>query len=156
MVRHKDGIELRDLDYSKFKLFQLSLLWRAGIARLEFFSRVELDLHEEPLRKMLLEEDPARCTDYGCVIIPLVVEETPLTDLIVQPVPVKKDNFDGYRFVFGGQTWLYLLGDGKRFPFSKLFLQEDGRLFIRRADAKVESFLKRLASTFGDVKVSTS
>ena len=156
VVQHKDGIELRDLDYRKIKLFQLSLLWRAGVARQEFFSQVELDRHEEPLRKMLLAKDPGRCTEYGCVIIPLVTEENPLTDLILQPVAVKTGDFDGYRFVFGGQTWIYLLGDGRGFPFSKFFLKEDGRLFIRRADAKVESFLRRLASTFGDVAVSTT
>ncbi len=105
---------------------------------------------------MLLAEDPGKCTDYGCIIIPLVTEGNALTDLILQPVPIKNGDFDGYRFIFGGQTWIYLLGDGGRFPFSKFFLQEDGRLFIRRADARVESFVRRLASTFGDVGLSTT
>lgn len=156
VVRRKDGIELRDLDYLKFKLFQLSVLWRAGVAQQEFFSQVELGHHEEPLRKMLLAEDPGRCTDYGCVIIPLVTEGKALTDLILQPAPIKTGNFGGYRFTFGGQTWIYLPGDGAQFPFSKFFLQEDGRLFIRQADARVGSFVRRLASTFGDVGLSTT
>lgn len=156
VLRRKDGIELRDLDYRKFKLFQLSVLWRAGVAQQEFFSQVKLYHHEEPLQKMLLAEDPGRGTEYGCVIIPVVTEGKPLTDLILQPMPVKNGDFDGYRFIFGGHTWIYLLGDGGRFPFSKLFLQEDGRMFIRRADERVESFLRRLASIFGNVGVSTT
>jgi hypothetical protein len=153
-VQRKEGIELLDLDYLKFKLFQLSVLWRAGVARQEFFSRIELGHDEESLRKMLLSQDPGRCTEYGCVIIPLIVNETPLTDLIVQPVMVRSGEFEGCRFVFGGHAWIYILGDGQRFPFSKLFLREVGCLLIRRADTKVQSFLRRLASTFGDVGVS--
>jgi hypothetical protein len=155
-VKRGDGIELRDLDYMKLKLFQLSLLWRAGVARQDFFSNVNLDCDEEPLRKMLLAGDPGKSSEYGCAMIPLVTGSNALVDLILQPVPVKSGEFDGYRFVFGGHTWIYILGDGRSFPFSKLCLQEDGRLFIRRADARVMSFIKRLASTFGDAAVSTT
>jgi hypothetical protein len=89
VMRRKGGIELRDLDYRKFKLFQLSVLWRPGVAQQEFFSQVELGHHDEPLRKMLLAEDPGRHTDYGCVIIPLVTEGKLLTDLILQPAHKK-------------------------------------------------------------------
>lgn len=156
VVRHGDGIELRDLDYVKLKLFQLSLLWRAGVARQDFFSKVNLNRDEEPLRKMLLAGDPGKSSEYGCVMIPLVVEANVLMDLIIQPVPVKSGKFDVYRFIFGGHTWIYILGDGRSFPFSKLCLHEDGRLFIRRADARVMSFIKRLASTFGDAAISTT
>ncbi len=156
VVQRHDGLELRNLDYPKLKLFQLSLLWRAGIAQQEFFSQVELGYHQELLRKMLLLEDPGRYTEYGCVMIPLVAEGNPLTDLIVQPVPVRSGEFDGFRLVFGGHTYIYVLGDAQSFPFSKLFLREDGCLLIHRADVKVEKFLRRLASTFGDIGVPTT
>jgi hypothetical protein len=153
VVKHGNGIELRDLDYVKLKLFQLSLLWRAGVARQDFFSKVNLNRDEELLRKMILAGDPGKFSEYGCVLIPLVLEGNALVDLILQPVPVKSGKFDGYRFVFGGHTWIYILGDGRSFPFSKFCLQEDGRLFIPRADARVRSFIERLASTFGDAAV---
>jgi hypothetical protein len=156
VVKHHDGIELRDLDYVKLKLFQLSLLWRAGVARQEFFSKVNLDRDEQPLQKMLLAGDPGKSSDYGCVMIPLIVEGSALVDLILQPVPVKSGKFAGYRFVFWGHTWIYIIGDGRSFPFSNSYLQEDGRLFVRRADARVTNFIKRLASRFGDAAVSTT
>jgi|SRR5262249_30422627 len=156
VVQRNDGLELRDLDYVKLKLFQLSILWRAGIAQQEFFSQVELGYHQELLRKLLLLGNPGKGTEYGCVMIPMVAEGSLLTDLIVQPVSVRSGEFDGFRFVFGGHTCIYVLGDGQYFPFAKLFLQEDGRLVIRRADAKVDRFLRRLGSTFGNVSVSTT
>jgi hypothetical protein len=105
---------------------------------------------------MLLEGNAGKCSEYGCVMVPLVAEGNALVDLILQPVPVKSGDFNGYRFVFGGHTWIYILGDGRFFPFSKFFLQEDGRFFIRRGDAQVGSFLTRLASRFGDVAVTTT
>jgi hypothetical protein len=156
VVKHSDGIELRDLDYAKLKLFQLSLLWRAGVARQEFFSQVNLNSHEEPLRKMLLAGNPGKYLEYGSVLIPQVTDGNALVDLILQPVTVKTGNFDGCRFVFAGHTWIYILGAGRSFPFVNLFLQEDGRLVIRRADARVANFLTRLGSRFGDATVTTT
>lgn len=153
VVKHGDGIELRGLDYMKLKLFQLSLLWRPGVARQDFFSKVNLDRDEEPIRKMLLGGDPGKSSEYGCVLMPLVSEGSALVDLILQPVPVKSGKFDGYRFVFGAHAWIYIFGDGRSFPFSNFCLQEDGRLFIPHADARGRSFIERLASTFGDAAV---
>jgi hypothetical protein len=99
VVKYGNGIELRDLDYVKLKLFQLSLLWRAGVARQDFFSKVNLNGDEELIRKMLLAGDPGKFSEYGCVLIPLVLEGNALVDLILQPVSVKSKKFDGYRFV---------------------------------------------------------
>jgi hypothetical protein len=48
------------IDYTRFKLFQLSILWRAGVAKDEFFRKVSLGPHAETLRGMLLAEDPRR------------------------------------------------------------------------------------------------
>ena len=58
------------IDYSRFKLFQLSILWRAGVTTREFFSKVTLGPHAERLREMLLAEDPgekAKGRVYGLV-----------------------------------------------------------------------------------------
>jgi len=36
------GLIIEDIDYTKFKLFQLSILWRAGISKDKHFSEIEL------------------------------------------------------------------------------------------------------------------
>jgi hypothetical protein len=47
------------LDYIKFKLFQLSVLWRASVSTQEFFKSVNLgQKHESQIRKMLLDQEP--------------------------------------------------------------------------------------------------
>jgi hypothetical protein len=46
----QDGkiVKISNLDYHKFRLFLLSLLWRMGVSRLDFFKLIDLgDKHEE-------------------------------------------------------------------------------------------------------------
>jgi hypothetical protein len=63
-------------------------------------------------------------------MVPLLAEGNALVDLILQPVPVKSGDFNGYRFVFGGHTWIYILGDGRSFCSLSFFCRKTaGSLF---------------------------
>lgn len=57
------------VDYGKFKLFLMSLLWRTGIASDEMWEQVKLGPHQEKLRKMLLAADPGKPHQYGCIVV---------------------------------------------------------------------------------------
>jgi hypothetical protein len=50
--------EINGLDYAMFKLFHLSVLWRAGVSTREEFRNVKLGSHEDVIRQMLLRDDP--------------------------------------------------------------------------------------------------
>lgn len=60
------------LNYQLFKLFQLSVLRRAGVSSLQFFEKVQLGKHEEVLRKLLLACDPGSAERYGCLMFVLL------------------------------------------------------------------------------------
>ena len=47
-----------NLSYTKYKLFLLSILWRASISSKSFFKRINIGEHEEVIRKMIFENDP--------------------------------------------------------------------------------------------------
>ena len=49
-----DQIEINGLDYTKFKLFHHSILFRASVSSLDQFKSVTLGKNEELLRQMLL------------------------------------------------------------------------------------------------------
>ncbi len=52
-------------DYATFKLFHLSVLFRASVSSLSTFQEVNLGaLHEERIRQMLLNEDPGKDWEY--------------------------------------------------------------------------------------------
>ena len=128
-------IEVRDVDYAKMKLFQLSILWRAGVSKLEFFKRVDLGIHEERLRQMLLLEQPGQDYEYGCLVFGLTdYEGNTASELIVQPNPVRMGSHNGYRFVFGGFSWNYVVTSHRpKEPFTIGFLTTSGIMrFIRK------------------------
>jgi hypothetical protein len=52
------GFTIPGLDYHRFKLFLLSLLWRFGNATHDVFRPASLGPHSEKLRKMLLGDNP--------------------------------------------------------------------------------------------------
>jgi len=56
----RDGlpsVRYHDLDYSKIKLFLLSILWRAHISTNQFFETVQLGQYAEKIRTMLINKD---------------------------------------------------------------------------------------------------
>lgn len=119
-----DGIE-----YRRFKMFQLSILWRAGVSTLDIFQNVVLGPYEEVLRNMLFHECPGRQDDFGCVMFGLRNGIDTIADLIVQPVKIRIDGHTCYRFVFGGFQWVFFVSNKpKTGPYSVGFLQEFGRL----------------------------
>jgi hypothetical protein len=54
VIRGNRPLRVAGLDYTRFKLFHLSILWRASIATLRPFQEIRLGIHEERLRSMLL------------------------------------------------------------------------------------------------------
>ncbi len=82
----QDCIVLQNLDYKKFKLFLLSLLWRMSVTTLGFFANVSLgQKHEEKIRKALLDEDPLQPEDYPCTFEFLTLGGKHYQDLILKP-----------------------------------------------------------------------
>ncbi len=96
------------LEYTSFKLFGLSILWRASVSSLDIFDQVILGSHEESLRKMMLHENPGKEYDFPFVMFPIICEGAVLQDLIMQPERTKVDGCNAYRFVFGGIVWVFI------------------------------------------------
>lgn len=126
----KDSIIVRDVDYTKFKLFQLSLIWRAGASTLQQFSNVRLGPHEEKLRSMIEKGDPGKPFDYACLII-LTPSHFNLTSKMM--MLAHETRFDGHRcymFLFAGFTWVFFVSSHTgQLPYNeKLFLGSNGIL----------------------------
>jgi hypothetical protein len=93
------------LDYPKFKLFQMSLLWRMGISSHSFYAHVKLGKHEPLLRSMLRAEDPGEPWRYGCIATLLTHAQKPVLGLFSQPERIKLWGHSCYRFVLAGMHW---------------------------------------------------
>ena len=125
---------IEDIDYKLMKLFQLSILWRATISSLETFSKVNLGPHQEKLRKMILDSNPGKYTDYGCIQTFIYMEEKKLADALLMGVDlIRVEGYRILRFVFGGIMWNYFVSShNENFKFKNMFLLENGTLTITK------------------------
>jgi hypothetical protein len=146
-------ILIENIDYTKFKLFQLSLLWRASVSSCKLFSEVCLRPHEEKLRIMLINKNPGEYYEYGCSIIGLLMEGKELAgEMILKPESLRVDGQRCYRFILGGCIWLFVVSrHSKNFYGRELFLSKDGKLIILLQSAENTKFIAKLVK---DLKVS--
>ncbi len=134
----KNFIIIEDIDYKKFKLFQLSILWRSGISKLNFFSGVSLGPHEEKLREMLFKKNPGEPYEYGCLLAMILMDKDQVLDgLMMQPDFIKVEGYRCFRFLLGGCVWLFFVSKhNMNFKFKEYFLNKDGKLIITKQIAK--------------------
>jgi hypothetical protein len=131
-----------NVDYAAFKLFQMSILWRAGVASSPFFSQVRLGPHQENLRRMIQMGNPGKAHEYGCALM-AVIDKQETIDLIRSPDEIDMDGYQCFRFLMGGFLWLYVIaGDVGNHDIARLFLQEDGGLTFLKSDPRDLQFIK--------------
>ena len=144
------------VDYAKFKLFELSVLWRAGVSSLPEFRDAALGKHERRLRQMLLNESPGGTTDYGCFVSEPEKYPT-VTDNVVVFVGVGKvrrlGNTQAARFIFARLSWVFFLTRKPLRPdLTALFLQDAGRWRILKGDFGVDKVIEDLAEKIWESK----
>jgi hypothetical protein len=102
-----------NVDFNKFKLFHLSIVWRAGVAKNEAFKRVSLgQRHEEKIRSMLRSGNAGSANDYPIVGICLMkpgLDRNVLFEFISTPISSMIQGHRTYRLAFGGCWWTYFI-----------------------------------------------
>jgi hypothetical protein len=106
-VQHEGAVWLRDLDYAKFKLFLLSLLWRMGASKLDFFKAVALGPHAERIRVALLRDDPLSPDDYPCLMVAVEMNGNAYFDWITAPSLTRHDGYHVYWLVINGVMYSF-------------------------------------------------
>lgn len=85
-------LHIKEIDYTKFKLFLLSVLWRASISKHKYFDGIGLGIHEEIIRNAILNNDPLDEYLYQVCII-ACNEDVPFTrELILNPKQTKGED----------------------------------------------------------------
>ena len=144
----KIGLLIRGIDYTLFKLFQISLLWRASISSRPEIKRISLGPHAEKMRKMLFTEDPGEVYEYGVVIYLFPQSSKNMKDLIVSP-ELSEKRVDGnriYRAIFNGLFWTYFISNHtQNYTFKEHFLSKEGALPIINSGEFGERYIFQLA-----------
>lgn len=104
-----DGVKsiiVKNIDYAKFKLCLLSILWRAHLSGNKFFKNVDLKENAEPIRQMLLTNDPKDDLEYKISIVAIKNHEG-LLRMVFDPAVVKIGN--GYVAIFFINGFFYFI-----------------------------------------------
>jgi hypothetical protein len=126
------GIEVKNIDYTRFKLFLLSILWRASIAKRDFFKNVSLDYkHEEIIRLMLLDNNPKETVDYPCFIRDLSNDAPMLKGIIGRPRKLKEKSNTSYYFLIAGMMYMFSISKYNRKAIAKEgVINQDNEMII--------------------------
>ena len=100
---------IENIKYREFKLFLLSILWRASISSREFFKNVNLGEHEELLRTKIYEGDPMNSQDYPCVIATLRNDVEYSKGLHIQPIQKSENSGIVVPFVISGTIYVFYI-----------------------------------------------
>jgi len=141
---------LNGVDYSRLKLFQLSILWRAGISTNEAFKQVELGRHEEVIRHMIDKENPGKMYDYGC-LMSIMLNTKILHKIIQSPTRFNKKfiGHNAYKFITGNLTWVFIVSSHRIAPnMQELLLQESGLLRVMLYPYDEDLEILKIAQTF--------
>jgi len=126
------GATVEGLDYTRMKLFEMSLVWRISVCGRSEFKHVRLlRNHESRLRQSLLNETPLGQNDYGCAMIFLVnPPEVPMERAILLD-SFKNQGQNCIRLVLAGFLWIFVIACNLRyFRGRELFLREDGTRIV--------------------------
>lgn len=141
----------KDVEYNKFKMFQLSLLWRCSITTLPEFSEVSVGKkHEDRLRNWILTSVPGEPHEYGCFLVyPNVddglLREVVLPGLITPPIRDKINGHTIYRMFLAQLFWIFHVSSHtETFEGKEYFLSEEGTLRVPIESQYSVTWLKRL------------
>lgn len=123
-------LNCRNIDYSKLKLFYLSLLWRASISSRPMFKAVDLGTkYTDRIRQMLHTQDPGKDTEFVIVAFTWVKDKSASKDMLLSPRLFKI----GYKYMYvlpisGFFYFIYITPDSCHEKLFDYRLKEDGSM----------------------------
>ena len=100
----------KEMDYSKFKLFLLSVIWRSSISSLPMFKALDLGDHEDRIRRMVLESFPGESTEYACLLMTYVHQKQVPHQIIIEPSTIFENGGFTCFLMIAGVLYIYFIG----------------------------------------------
>ena len=119
--------QIEDFDYTKLKLFYLSLLWRAEVSKRQLFRNVRIGPHEQKLRQHILDRNPGSQSDFSVSL--LMYRDTPPNGFPFYEPHQYRDSsqgINGYAFSLGRhQAHIKVDSRSIQDPFDSFAMSED-------------------------------
>lgn len=124
------------VEYAPFKLFHLSVLYRADASSLPTYREVSLGAHHrERIRQMLLNRDPGLASDYTIRAFAVIDKASRQRfPMITQPVRVRVQGHSFYGMMYAGAEWWTRVSSHKESEVDPDALASDGTLVMTAKD----------------------
>jgi len=105
--------EISNIDYTKTKLFLLSLLWRMSISSRDIYKDVNLESWEEQIRNQIIDDNPKKDNNIPIIILSWKNDKKMARDIITQPSKYYNDSkkITFYSLIVSGYIILFYLTD---------------------------------------------
>lgn len=123
--------EFENFDYPKFKLFQMSLLWRLIVS--SKYNTIDIGHHKEKLRAAILCKNPLEEFQYGCNLQTILYEKGKLASgFILNPFFSKYKEIDFMHVLIDGFMYIFSITDEQILPadITDNFLKKNGTINI--------------------------
>lgn len=144
-VESENRAMIRNFDYSKVKLFLLSIVWRMGVSSAREFKHISLGEHEDVLRRMIITEDAGEINKYPIgAVIPLMngrMNEGWLSS----PFEGRHEDETIYYMIIGGILYLIWIAQRSVHRDSQFLLNKSGTWFMPRVEFDRIPFLDAFA-----------
>lgn len=148
--RSEKAVHLHGIDYPKFKLFLLSLLWRMSVAKGEFWKEVELGPLEEKLRLCLLNSDPLSSSDYPCLFCPVLIDGSFDQGWLTPPDKIRVNGHTVYRIIINGMLFCFFASThAKKLGLGRYSVNEQGQLRLTIEEARQMPFVSQMLNELG-------
>jgi len=125
---------LKGLNYRLFKLFHISLLWRAGVSTLRDYASVSLGPHEPRMRAQILTGTVGPDNEYQ-ILGTLILRpgtRTPHHGLVASPSRARVDGLWHYTSLYAASLWTVVVSKTSRMRGA---LTESGTITLAILDA---------------------
>jgi len=139
------------IDYKKFKLFLLSIIWRSSISSKNFYNFVDLGPYEEIIRKMIIDNDPQRQIDFPCIICSYRHNKGLPYQVVSQPRKFRNNKGKTqYSILIGGILYIFIIAQNYVDDVVKeAVINENGEIKILHIESDQAG--KILSRSFGEM-----
>ena len=124
-------IHLENIDYRKFKLFLLSVLWRAHVSTHAFFKQINLGPLATEIKQKILSEDPGPDTDIKIYVCGLQINRSTFYKVVGNPRAVVTAELEWYSFLINGFVYNFVVRDIKNeLQIGECYLKSNNEMIV--------------------------
>ena len=146
---------VKGLSYKEYKLFLISILWRAHVSKNIFFKKIHIPDLEPIIRNKLINDDPGTEDDFKIAVVGIRRANGQLSDFVLEPDMRRENNSHFVHFIIGGFIYFIELKENSGFTLmDRYFLKQSGDMEIPLLSGEIANDMLKalgLPKTFRDV-----